>query len=147
MKYLFLFYLTSINLLAIGQVDYLKDYIPYDTCSYNTHPILNIKTWIHVVQKSESQPENITSDSINYLKRQYNWINQIYGQLKPPSVVNQNGEKPHIKDARIRFIIDTISFHVDENSWDRIKVSTNENPKKWLDILKIDSDSSTILKP
>ncbi len=145
MRYLFLFCFSFIQLFSMGQMDYLKDYIPYDTCSFDTHPVLNIKTWVHVVQKSKSQPENITIDSMNYLKRQYNWINQMYGQLKPPSVENQNGEKPYVKDARIRFIIDTISFHIDENSWDRIKVSTNENPKKWLDILKIDSDSSTIL--
>ena len=95
-----------------------------------THPILEIKTWVHIIQKSKKEPQNITKDSLHYLQNQFLWINQMYKNLKPPSRKNSKNELPYIKDSRIRFIIDTITFHMDENGWDRMAtVPRNSNPE------------------
>ena len=96
------------------------------------------------MQYTKSDPKNITKDSLHYLKTQFKWINQMFSQLKPPTVANANGEKPYVKDARIRFIMDTISFHIDENGWDRMKMQKINNSNRWIDIIKIDADSNSI---
>ena len=127
-----------------GQFKYLEPYIPYENTPKETHPILEIKTWVHIMQYSKSDPKNITKDSLHYLKTQFKWINQMFSQLKPPTVANANGEKPYVKDARIRFITDTISFHIDENGWDRMKMQKVSNSNRWIDIIKIDADSNSI---
>ena len=127
-----------------GQFEYLESYIPYEKTPKETHPILEIKTWVHIMQYSKSDPKNITKDSLHYLKTQFNWINQMFSQLKQPTVANANGEKPYVKDARIRFIMDTISFHIDENGWDRMKMQKVSNSNRWIDIIKIDADSNSI---
>ena len=128
-----------------SQYKYLNDYIPCDSCSYITHPLIEIKTWIHIMQKSEEDPQNITIDSMHYIHKQFQWINQMYSQLKPPTRPSTNGGKPYVKDSRIRFTIDTITFHIDSNDWDRMKSSPMIEERKWLPILKIDPDSNTIL--
>ena len=138
-------FLCLICISFYSQIDYLKNYIPYDTSSYSTHPIIKIKTWIHIVQKSKIDPKNLTSDSISYLSKQYQWINQMYAKLKPPTLPNQNGETPYIQNARVKFVIDTISYHIDENAWDRLKSISEKNKAKWLEILKIDAETNTIL--
>ena len=33
-----------------GQFEYLDAYIPYENTSKETHPILEIKTWVHIIQ-------------------------------------------------------------------------------------------------
>ena len=53
---------------------------------------------------------------MDYLTKQFQWINQMFEKIQPPTVANSKGEKPYIKDSRIRFIIDTVSFHVDLDS-------------------------------
>lgn len=127
-----------------GQFDYLKAYIPTENCSFQTHPILELKTWVHIVQYDTSEPRNITIDSMDYLTNQYRWINQMFSKLQPPTVANPMGEKPYINDSRIRFIIDTISFHVDSNAWDRMQYRKEETPNKWIEIIEINSDSNSI---
>ena len=68
----------------------------------------------------------------------------MFEKIQPPTVANSKGEKPYIKDSRIRFIIDTVSFHVDSVSWDRMQFKKEENSNKWLEIIEINSDSSSI---
>ena len=72
----------------------------------------------------------------------------MYAKLKPPTLPNQNGETPYIQNARVKFVIDTISYHIDENAWDRLKIISENNKAKWLEILKIDAEGydSIILK-
>ena len=45
---------------------------------------------------------------------------------------------------RIRFVVDTTTFHIDEVAWDRMKLVKEENKKRWMKILAIDSDSGTV---
>ena len=142
-RYLFLVILI-IPLSLNSQNDYLKPYIPYDSCELITHPVLELRVWIHIVQKSTDHPENLTSDSINFIKKQFNWINNIYSNLKPPSITLPNNSISYIKDSRIRFVVDTITFHIDETAWDRMKLVKEENKKRWMKILAINSDSGTV---
>ena len=137
-KYLFLLILI-IPFSLKSQNDYLKPYIPFDSCDLRTHPELEIRVWVHIIQKSTENPENLTSDSVNFIKNQFNWINSIYCDLKPPSIKPPNNKKSHIKDSRIRFMVDTTTFHIDENAWDRVKLVKEENKKRWMKILAIDS--------
>ena len=53
-----------------------------------THPILEIKTWVHIVKFDQSEPRNITKDSMDYLTKQFQWINQMFRKLQPPTVAN-----------------------------------------------------------
>ncbi|MAE15001.1 MAG: hypothetical protein CL821_05370 [Crocinitomicaceae bacterium] len=142
-KYLFLLILIipfSLN----SQNEYLTPYIPFDSCNLSTHPELEIRVWVHVIQKSNDNPENLTADSLNFIKNQFNWINSIYSNLKPPSIKPSYNKKSYIKDSRIRFVVDTTTFHIDEVAWDRMKLVIEENKKRWMKILAIDSDSGTV---
>ena len=40
--------------------------------------------------------------------------------------------------------MDTTTFHIDEVAWDRMKLVKEENKKRWMKILAIDSDSGTV---
>ena len=142
-RYLFLLILIipfSLN----SQNEYLTPYIPFDSCNLSTHPELEIRVWVHVIQKSNDNPENLTADSLNFIKNQFNWINSIYSNLKPPSIKPSYNKKSYIKDSRIRFVVDTTTFHIDEVAWDRMKLVKEENKKRWMKILAIDSDSGTV---
>ena len=68
-------FLFCYSIFANAQDDYLKPYIPYDSCDFDSHPIINIKLWIHIIQKSAKEPKNLTIDSTKYLNQQYYWIN------------------------------------------------------------------------
>ena len=127
-----------------GQFEYLDSYIPYENTPEETHPILEIKTWVHIVQFDQSEPRNITKDSLGYLTKQFQWINQMFEKIQPPTVANSKWEKPYVKDSRVRFIIDTMSFHIDSVGWDRMQFKKEENSNKWLEIIEINADSSSI---
>jgi hypothetical protein len=143
----FVFFLLNLIIFQsnISQFDYLKKYIPYDTSSYITHPIVNLKVWVHIVQKSENIPANFTNESTIEIQKYFKWINQIYATLYPPTLKNSNSERPYLKDSRIRFDLDSISFHVNRNDWDRLKLVEESKKVKWMKILKINSDSGTVL--
>ena len=131
------------SIFANAQDDYLKPYIPYDSCDFDSHPIINIKLWIHVIQKSAKEPKNLTIDSSKYLNQQYYWINSMYSNLKLPSLKNSN-DIYYVKDSRIRFLIDTITFHADSIGWDRIKRIPEDNSNRWMKILAINKDSNSL---
>ena len=145
MKYLFFVLNLILTISNFSQFEYLNKYIPYDYTSYTTHPVIEINLWVHVIQKHNNNPENYTLKSVEKIQQHFNWINQMYSSLSAPTLPNKKGLKPYIKDSRIRFNLDTITFHVDENDWDRLHYSPEENKNKHLKILKIDPDSSTIL--
>jgi len=128
----------------LAQNNHLVSYIPYDTCKFSSHPILEIKVWVHVLQQSAETPKNIIKDSSHFIDEQFQWINKIYSNLKPPSRENSNNEKPYIKDSRIQFLVDTISFHIDSIGWERIEVVMEKDSNRWLEILEINSDSNSI---
>ncbi len=127
------------------QSDYIEEYIPYDNTNLITHPELLIKTWVHIIQKSNNHPENLTKDSIEFIRNQFSWINQMYKNMKKPSLKAMDGSFPHVAESRIKFIIDTISFHVDEVGWDRMKMAPVTNQRRLIKILSINKDSNTIL--
>ena len=130
--------------LILGQNNLLESYIPFDTCKFSSHPILEIKVWVHVLQQSAENPKNITKDSSHFIDEQFQWINKIYSNLKPPSRENSNNERPYIKDSRIQFLVDTISFHVDSVGWERMEIIMEKDTNRWLEILEINADSNTI---
>jgi hypothetical protein len=88
--------------------------------------------------------KNITQDSSHFIDEQFEWINKIYSNLKPPSRKNSNNEKPHIKNSRIQFLVDTISYYVDSNGWERMEIIMEEDTNRWLEILEINADSNSI---
>jgi len=128
----------------LAQNNDLESYIPFDTCKSSSHPILKIKVWVHVLQQSAENPKNITQDSSHFIDEQFEWINKIYSNLKPPSRKNSNNEKPHIKNSRIQFLVDTISYHVDSNGWERMEIIMEKDTNRWLEILEINADSNSI---
>jgi hypothetical protein len=128
----------------LGQNNHLESYIPFDTCKFSSHPILEIKVWVHVLQQSAETPKNITKDSSHFINEQFQWINKIYSNLKPPSRKNSNNERPYIKDSRIQFLVDTISYHIDSVGWERMEIVMEKDTNRWLEILEINADSNTI---
>jgi len=128
----------------LAQNNDLESYIPFDTCKFSSHPILKIKVWVHVLHQSAEDPKNITQDSSHFIDEQFEWINKIYSKLKPPSRRNSNNEKPHIKNSRIQFLVDTISYHVDSNGWERMEIVMEKDTNRWLEILEINADSNSI---
>tara|TARA_B100000768_G_scaffold42469_1_gene41326 strand:+ start:3319 stop:4662 length:1344 start_codon:yes stop_codon:yes gene_type:complete len=128
----------------LAQNNHLESYIPFDTCKFSSHPILEIKVWVHVLQQSAETPKNITKDSSHFIEEQFQWINKIYSNLKPPSRKNSKNEKPYIKDSRIQFLVDTISYHIDSNGWERMEVVMEKDSNRWLEILEINADSNSI---
>ena len=128
----------------LAQNNHLESYIPFDSCKFSSHPILEIKVWVHVLQQSAETPKNITKDSSHFIEEQFQWINKIYSNLKPPSRTNSNNEKPYITDSRIQFLVDTISYHIDSNGWERMEVVIEKDSNRWLQILEINADSNCI---
>lgn len=98
----------------------VEKYIPYDNCSFDTHPQIEIRTVVHVVKRFEHDAQNLNEDSVKFLEQQFKWINEFYGKLAKPSLLAKDGREYWIPDSRIRFVIDTIIFHTDSIGWDRI---------------------------
>ncbi len=128
----------------LAQNNHLESYIPFDTCKFSSHPILEIKVWVHVLQQSAETPKNITKDSSHFIDEQFQWINKIYSNLKRPSIKNSDKERPYIKDSRIQFLVDTISYHIDSVGWERMEIVMEKDTNRWLEILEINADSNTI---
>ncbi len=98
----------------------IEDYIPKEFSSYSTHPILTIKTTLHIVYRTKKHPNNIKADNLDFINQQYQWVNNSYKNLKPPTLLPENKEVHYIPDSRIRFRLDTILVHYDSIAWDRI---------------------------
>ncbi|MDG2343951.1 MAG: hypothetical protein P8L23_05180 [Flavobacteriales bacterium] len=137
-------YLLSPSVI-FGQSSNLNQYIPFDNTHLSTHPELIIKTWVHIIQKENDNPENLTEDSLEFIKNQFNWINQMYKKLKKPSLNAMDGSFPYVPESRIKFMVDTITFHVDEDGWDRMKMAPVTSPRRLIKILSVNQDSNFIL--
>ena len=60
----------------------IEDYIPYEYSSYSTHPILKLKTILHIVYRTKDDPNNIMANNHRFIDQQFTWINNSYKNLK-----------------------------------------------------------------
>ncbi len=107
---------------SIAQQYGIKNFIPFENTSEKTHPILTIKTTLHIVYRTKNEPNNITSDSIDFIHQQFDWINNSYKNMAKPTLLPKDGKTYFVPDSRIRFRLDTIIYHIDSLAWDRIFV-------------------------
>ncbi|MCB9195616.1 MAG: hypothetical protein H6600_05975 [Flavobacteriales bacterium] len=139
--FIFLLFAFSGN-CNYGQND-LEKYIPQENSSYVTHPNIEIRTVIHIVKRFEDDAQNLNEDSVEFLKKQFDWINQFYTNMAKPSLPTEDGIVHWVPDSRIRFVIDTILYHVDEIGWDRIRtIEVTESP---LEILEQKTENNAII--
>lgn len=121
-----------VSFLVFGQKE-LEKYIPYAESSWDTHPEIEIRTIIHIIKKSESDAANLTEDSTSYLNQQYDWINSYYRDLRKPTLLTSDGVEHYIPSARVKFKLEKVLYHTDENDWDRIRVAADtRNPMKFI---------------
>jgi hypothetical protein len=116
-------FILLFHIVSFGQSDFekIKDYIPFENTSLATHPIITIKVHVHVIQRYEGNPQNITENNKEYIEKQFEWINGMYSRFSNPTLLPESGKVPFIPDSRIRFRLDTIQFHIDASDWDRIR--------------------------
>lgn len=122
-----LIYCIALNDANAQSKGILEDYIPFPESSILLHPEITIRVHVHVIQRTKEDPRNLTTDSLENLKQQFNWINSFYKTLSPPTLLTSNGEEHYVPDSRIRFRVDTIQFHVDSLDWDRMLFGVNTN--------------------
>lgn len=139
--------LVSIGLLLVfGESNAQNDiekYIPTENSSHITHPIIEIRTVIHIVKRYENDAQNLNEDSLAFLKQQYDWINQFYTNMGKPTLPSPDGKEHWVPDSRIRFVIDTVIYHVDAEDWDRIKtIEVSQTP---MEILETNIEENTII--
>jgi len=116
-------FILFFHTFSFGQTDYekLKDFIPFENTSLETHPIITIKVHVHVIQRSEDNPQNLSKDNLGYIEQQLEWVNGMYSRFSKPTLLPISGDTCFIPDSRIRFRLDTVQFHVDASDWDRIR--------------------------
>lgn len=115
---------SFIYITSFSQTDFerLKEYIPYENTSFETHPIITIRVHLHVIHRYKDDPQNInTNEGSDYVEKQFEWINSMYSRFSKPSLIPEAGETYFIPDSRIRFRLDTVMVHVDSTDWDRIR--------------------------
>lgn len=127
----FFFFLSIFD--SYGQKEKLEQYIPYETTSLVTHPVITIKIKLHLVYRHKEDKQNYTLDSLNLIKNQIEWINGYYSNLSPSTLAAQDGLNHFIPDSRIQFRLDTVDSFVDSTAWDRIFIEKSKNT------IKIDS--------
>ena len=124
---------SFLSMILYAQND-LEKYIPFPETSEVTHPDVEIRTIVHIIKKSETEADNLTEDSLDYIHQQFDWINAYYRDLRKPTLPTSDGEVHYISSARITFKLEKILFHVDENDWDRMFVAPDEkHPMNYLD--------------
>ena len=135
---------------SFSQNENLKLYIPHENSSYNTHPVISIKAHVHIIKKDQFNAENLTEDSTEYINKQYLWINNIYKNLKNPSLLpvpKGNGLKNefYVPDSRIRFVIDTISYYTNKDAWERMYMGVAVGGKFPWEIIEIDLEKNEVI--
>ncbi len=135
------FFLTIV-VFDYGQKD-IDKYIPYQETTEETHPTIEIRTIIHVIKKSQNDAENLTEDSLDYIHQQYDWINAFYRDLRKPTLPTSDGKEHYIPSARVKFKVENIQFHTDENDWDRIGVKADS--KHPMEFISYDSISKELV--
>lgn len=122
----------------------IESYIPQEYSSLKTHPVIQLKTFLHVVYKSKDEPNNILANDLKYINQQYQWINNSYKNLKTPTLLPDNRQVHYIPDARITFRLDTIIVHYDSIAWDRIYYGLAMNGNLPWKIEEIDLNNNSI---
>jgi len=135
--------LVFVTLSSFAQND-IEDYIPYESTALWSHPTIEIKTVLHIVKKTDLDPENFVEDSLDYIKNQIELVNSFYKNMQAPMLKTADGIDHFIPDSRIKFVIDTILFHTDEEGWDRIKTISNFNPNNPIDIVSYSQETNEI---
>ncbi|MEC8603666.1 MAG: hypothetical protein VXY47_04885 [Bacteroidota bacterium] len=123
----------------------IEDYIPYEYSSYSTHPILTLKTILHIVYRTKDDPNNIMANNHRFIDQQFTWINNSYKNLKQPTLLPDNKKVHYIPDARIRFRLDTIIIHYDSVAWNRIYYGVAMNGSFPLPIDSINIELNTVV--
>jgi hypothetical protein len=103
-------------------------YIPHENSDVLLYPTQTIKTKIHLIYRYEDDAQNYNVDSVNLIKKQFDWINGYYKNLSPSTLRGKDGAFHYIPDSRIAFRIDTIDYFVDSIAWDRMFMSLYERP-------------------
>jgi hypothetical protein len=128
---------------SFGQNE-LEKYIPVEGSSFIFHPSIEIKTVVHIIKKSETDAENMTEDSLAFINNQFEWINRFYKQMYKPVLLPANQVEYYIPDSRIKFKVDTILFHTDENDWDRIKTVLQMQQNEPIEMASVNLETNEI---
>lgn len=134
--------ILSLSKWGWSQAD-LEKYIPYDYTDKISHPDIEIRTIVHIVKRYDNDAQNLNEDSLAFLKQQFKWINQYYKNMAHPTLLPPDGKEYWIPDSRIRFVVDTILYHVDEIGWDRIR--TVEERNQPIAISSVDFQTNSIV--
>lgn len=120
-KILYCSCLLSFLLVGATAQDKLENYIPYPEDTLGYHPEITIRVHVHILKRSENDPQNITEDSVEYLRMQMVWINEMYQYMHQPRLRAKDGNKYYVPDSKIRFRLDSVLTHTDSSHWDRIR--------------------------
>ena len=114
--------LFSIVSFAQQDPSLLDTYTPFNNSSHQEFPLITIKVIVHVMQRSEANPENFENneEGRKRIKSIIDNCNSFYSKLTKPSIV-VDSKPPAIRDSRIRFRLDDIRYHIDSTGWDRNK--------------------------
>lgn len=140
-KYFLLVLFIGIAIFSKAQQD-LEKYIPYESTSEITHPTIEIKTIVHIIKRFEDDAQNMNEDSTAYFNQQFEWINRFFRDLGKPSLPTKDGIVHYVPSSRLKFRVDEVLFHTDNDDWDRIKTIEDN-----LDIepMEVDLENNTIL--
>lgn len=149
---IFAIYLSFFILLNDGfsQNNEFISYIPYKTFNYETHPIINIKTHIHIIKRDENSAENLTQDSLEYINKQYLWINSIYKNLKKPTYLAKKKKSKirttfYVPDSRIRFSVDSISYYTSYDAWERMYMGVAVGGNFPWEVIELDLEKNEVI--
>ena len=99
---------------------------------------------VHIIKKSETDAENMTEDSLEFINNQFEWINRFYKQMYKPVLLPADQVEYYISDSRIKFKVDTILFHTNENDWDRIKTVLQMQQNEPIEMASVNLETNEI---
>ncbi len=141
---LILFIINPLSLFSQAGCNEEVNFTPNVNSTELTHPTITIKVQVHVIKRYEDDAQNLTEDSIEYVRKQFEWINQFYTHIKQPTIPAQDGKMYHIPDSRVRFRVDSIHFHTDSIDWDRGKAAIGMTGGAPWDVDTINLDNNEI---
>lgn len=111
---LFIFIIISSSFSQGKDCRDLDRYVPRDNKSNEV--IINVM--IHVIKKSEADPQNFTEKDTAQIREQFDLVNRFYRFLEPPTL-KADHDVEFISDTKIRFVIKDYKFYTDSVLWDR----------------------------
>jgi len=118
----------------------INRYIPRDNSSNE----VIIKVMIHVVKKSETDPQNFTEKDTSQIREQFDLVNRFYRFLEPPTL-KADHEVEFIPDTKIRFVIQDYKFYTDSILWDRYFTGAKKDQGYPLDVDSINYKTNEIV--